>query len=112
MRHGRVAAALLAALACAPAARAAGGCDLDELVGYQLLAGRTVDGYIEEGKQHRGFKGCQLGWTIVFTDNTGVRCKSAGWQDLDVPKAYLFARSKDDMKMCVVDELYDVAPLR
>ena len=92
-------------------ARAA-DCDLDEVVGYTLLASKTIEGRIEEnGERKDDFEGCDFDRVIVFTDNTGVRCTSYGYQYAYRPDAYIFANGRS-MKMCVEDEMYDVMPLR
>jgi hypothetical protein len=87
-------------------------CDLSELVGYTLLAEKTIDGYIENGKKSDDFEGCDFDRVIVFDDNTGVRCMTYSYTYSFRPDAYIFAGSAGSMKMCVEDELYDVAPLR
>ncbi len=113
MRRKRVGVFLaLSLLPANPTPVWAAGCDLSELIGYQVVAGPTIQGYIDQDKQHNGFEGCMPGRNLVFTDHTGVRCKSMGLQHLELPRAYVFARSRSDMKLCVVDMLYDVAPMR
>ena len=68
-------AALLLALALLGARTAsAAGCNLDEVVGYQLEFARTIEGYMDGEERHLGFNGCEPGRILVFTDNTGVRC--------------------------------------
>jgi hypothetical protein len=99
--------ALLGGMATARAA----GCNLDELMHYQIVFAGTVQGYGLNGKQTYGFEGCEPGRVLIFTDRTGLRCKGSGLGHAELPKAWLFARSKDDMKLCVGDTLYDVEPL-
>ncbi len=101
--------ALLGACLTSQAARA-GGCDLGLVVGYQLVMAKTITGYIEGGRKERGFKGCQPDRVLVFADNTGVRCKGVSVQALELPRAYVFARSQTDVKLCVGDDMLDVAP--
>jgi hypothetical protein len=101
--------AVTVACLAAPGARAA-GCDLSLVVGYQLVMMKTISGYIENGRQQRGFQGCQPDRVLVFTDNTGVRCKSVSLQKANLPRAFLFARSQTDIKLCVGDDMLDVAP--
>jgi hypothetical protein len=100
-------ATLLAALAPRPALAV---CDLSQVVGYTLVFGKTVEAYIQEGKRVSGFAGCVRDRVLVFTDNTGVRCREALVHTAALPKAYLFARNANDMKLCVDDDIYDVAP--
>ena len=85
-------------------------CDLSQVVGYTLVSGKTIGGYVEDGKRVAGFAGCTRDRVLVFTDNTGVRCKETFVHSANVPKAYLFAKSANDMKLCVDDDMYEVAP--
>jgi hypothetical protein len=84
-------------------------CDLGEVIGYTLVFGKTVEAYIQDGKRVSGFVGCARDMVLVFTDNTGVRCKETFVHTANLPKAYLFARSPNDMKLCVDDDMYEVA---
>ena len=84
-------------------------CDLSQVVGYTLVFGKTIQGYIEDGKQTEGFEGCTRDRVLVFTDHTGVRCKDTILHTAHLPKAYLFARNNNDLKLCVDDDMYDVA---
>jgi hypothetical protein len=103
--------AAMALLAGIAAARAAGR-DLDAVMGYQLVTARTIEGYIDNDKRHMGFGGCEPGQILVFSDHSGVRCKASVVPvPLAVPKAWVFARSHTDLKLCVGDELYEVEPL-
>jgi len=105
--------AMMLSLAIATPSALAAGCDLDELIGYQLVAKKSVEGYLDDaGREQPGYFGCVAGRVLVFTDRTGVRCRSSGRQQGLMPPAYLFARSRDELKLCVLDELYDVAPAR
>jgi hypothetical protein len=101
-----VALVLMLGLALRPALAA---CDLSQVVGYTLVFGKTVESYIEDGKRVPGFAGCTRDRVLVFTDGTGVRCKETFVHKLDLPSAYLFARTPNDMKLCVGDDMYDVA---
>lgn len=108
------AAIVLGALAslCAFSTAALGDCDLDDLVGYTLIASKTIDGYIEHGKRNDDFEGCDFDRIIVFDDNTGVRCTGYNYSYSYRPTAYIFSQGRGSMKMCVEDELYDIAPIR
>jgi hypothetical protein len=106
-------AVLAAALVLGAAARPAlAACDLSLVVGYQLVFGKVIEGYVEDGKRQHGFSGCTRDRVLVFADNTGVRCKETFVDHAENPKGYLFARSENDLKLCVGDEMYDVAPAR
>ena len=85
------------------------GCDLGRVVGYTLVLSKVVEAYIEGGKRVPGFTGCTPDRVLVFTDNTGVRCKATDVENAELPRAYLFARGPNDMKLCVGNALYDVA---
>lgn len=85
-------------------------CALDGVIGYTLVFAKTIEAYIEDGRRQRGYQGCQPGRVLVFIDNTGLRCKGVSLQKMDIPKGYLFAKSQTDLKLCVGDELMDVAP--
>jgi hypothetical protein len=100
-----VAAALLT-----PLPALAAGCDLGAVVGYTLAHAKTISGFIENGQRTRGFEGCVPGRVLVFTDNTGVRCKGHSRQNIELPRAFLFAKSQTDLKLCVGDEMLEVAP--
>jgi hypothetical protein len=92
-------------------AHAAGRCDLDALVGYQLVFAKPIEGYIQDGTLQKGYEGCELDRVLVFSDHTGVRCKDVVLQHLDeLPTGFLFARNNfGDMKLCVEGELFDVS---
>ena len=87
-----------------------GRCDLNALVGYQVLFGKPIAAYIQDGERKSGYEGCEPDRVLVFADNTGVRCKDIGRQHLDdLPTGYLFARKNlGDLKLCVEGELFDV----
>jgi hypothetical protein len=84
-------------------------CDLGRVVGYQLVFAKVIEGYVEGGKRVNGFTGCNRDRVLVFTDGTGVRCKDVDVASANLPTAYLFAKTQNDMKLCVGDALYDVA---
>ncbi|PPQ36241.1 hypothetical protein [Rhodopila globiformis] len=84
-------------------------CDLSQLIGYTLVFGKTIDGYIQDGKRYSSFQGCTRDRVLVFQDDTGVRCKETFLQTADFPRAFLCARGPNDMKLCVEGYLYGVA---
>lgn len=89
------------------------GCDLDQVLGYQLAWIKTIVGYQDaDGKLHNGFDGCEPDRRIVFSDRTTLRCERTSGTHVDSTKAYVFARNNLDMKMCVKDDLFEVSPLR
>jgi hypothetical protein len=99
-------------LAAGQFAHADGRCDLDTLVGYQIVTAKPIIGYIQDGLRQKGYEGCELDRVLLFTDNTGVRCKDVVRQHLDdLPTGFLFARNNfSDMKLCVDGELFAVSP--
>ncbi len=89
------------------------GCDLDQVLGYQLVWIKTILGYQDgDGKTHSGFDGCEPDRHILFTDKTSLRCEGAAGKHVEATKAYVFARNNYDMKLCVQDDLFEVSPLR
>jgi hypothetical protein len=111
MRARRLASHLAAtALLSAGPVLADGRCDLNTLVGYQLILAKPIESYVEGGTRKKGYEGCQPDRVLVFTDNTGVRCKQIVRQSLNsLPTGYLFARGNlGDLKLCVEGELFDV----
>jgi hypothetical protein len=105
-------AALIVPAVAMAASPARAGCDLARVVGYTLVASKGIDSYVQDGKRVRGFTGCNRDRVLVFTDNTGVRCADTAAQRAELPTAFLFARGPNDMKLCVGDALFDVAPAR
>src|SRR5271165_7549245 len=95
------------ALLTGGSALADGRCDLNGLVGYQILFAKPIESFIQDGVRKRGYRGCEPDRVLVFSDNTGVRCKELVRQNLDeLPTGYLFVRNNlGDMKLCVEGEL-------
>ena len=93
-------------------AYADGRCDLNTVVGYQIVFAKPIAGYIQGGARKRGYEGCEPDRVLVFADNTGVRCKDVVLQHLDdLPTGYLFARNNaGDLKLCVEGQLFAVSP--
>jgi hypothetical protein len=86
-------------------------CDLDDVVGYTLVASRDIVAHLDKGERTDDFEGCDYDRIIVFDDNTGVRCSSYGYSYSYRPKAYVFSNGSS-MKMCVEGEFYDIGPIR
>jgi hypothetical protein len=90
---------------------AGGRCDLDDVVGYEIVLAKPIVGFIQGGKRKPGYEGCEPDRVLVFSDNTGVRCNEVQLQHLDEPPTgYLFFRAKGDLKLCVEGELFSVLP--
>jgi hypothetical protein len=92
-------------------ALADGRCDLNTVVGYQIIFAKPIGGYIQGGMRKKGYEGCEPDRVLVFADNTGVKCKSVVRQHREeLPTAYLFARNNaGDLKLCVDGELFEVS---
>jgi hypothetical protein len=92
---------------------------LEKFVGYTIIATKQVDFRVEDGKKEDGFSGCAHGRDIVFTDGTGLTCKSYGYQYAYRPTAVILAkeigtyggRKLFDLKMVVGDDVYDMKAL-
>ena len=116
MRAVRLACAALRAVLLAFAAMLAGGpaladgkCDLNTVVGYQVLFAKPVQAFIQNSIRKQGYEGCEPDRVLVFTDNSGVRCTGLIRQPRrELPTAYLFAKNMGDLKLCVDGELFDV----
>ena len=87
-------------------------CELSELIGYTMIAEKTVAGFVENGKKSDEFEGCDFDRIIIFDDNTGVRCDTYNYSYSYRPSAYIFANRFGAIKMCVEDELFDVTQIR
>lgn len=88
-------------------------CDLDDLVGYTLIASKYVSGFYKNEEKKSGFEGCDYGRIIIFDDGTGVRCTSYSYSYSYHPKAYIFSDGSS-LKMCVGSSstVYSIGPLR
>ena len=104
-----LAASIMIAGPMIPGPALAAGCDLSRVIGYTLVAQKTIEAYVESGKRTRGFVGCAPERVLIFTDNTALRCQSRGVQVMTLPHAWLFARTQTDIKLCVGDDMYDMA---
>lgn len=90
--------------------------ELDDLVGYTIIASKTIDSWHDDDeKDDSSFNGCSHGRVIVFTDNTTLTCAEYGYQYAYRPTAVILAKqvtfqgkSFYDFKMIVEDEVYDM----
>jgi hypothetical protein len=87
------------------------GCDLDNFVGYTLIASKYVAAHFDKGDKKDGFEGCAYNRVLVFDDQTGVRCTGYSYHYAYHPKAYVFSNGSS-MKACIDDSVFDVGPLR
>lgn len=83
----------------------------DNLMGYTIVVSKTIVAKIDDGVREDGFTGCEYGRIIVFSDETGVKCSSYGYQYAYRPDAILLTNGSS-IKMCVGSELYDVGQIR
>lgn len=81
--------------------------ELRHLVGWTIVATKTIDGE---------FEGCDYDRIISFLDGTRLRCSEYGYTYSYMPEAVLFAKSVTYqgkelrlIKMLVEDELYDMS---
>ncbi|QTH21721.1 hypothetical protein HRJ34_26055 [Rhizorhabdus wittichii] len=86
-------------------------CDLGEVVGWTLIAEKTVEGYVEDGKRDDSYEGCDFDRVLIFTDNTAVRCAEYEYSYAYRPTAYIFANGSL-LKACIDDDWIDIWPLR
>jgi hypothetical protein len=89
--------------------------ELDDLVGYTILASKTVDSWYEDDEQDDSFEGCSHGRVIVFTDGTSLTYAEYGYQYAYRPTAIILGKEINyqnqtfvDFKMVVGDEVYDM----
>lgn len=86
-------------------------CLLDEVVGYTLAASKTITAYIDEdGTRHDGYEGCQFGRTLVFEDETGLKCQIYQYHYAYRPTAYIFVLG-NSIKACIDGDMVDLGPL-
>lgn len=89
--------------------------ELKDLVGYTIIASKTIDRWYDGDKQNNSFNGCSHGRVIVFTDNTTLTCAEYGYQYAYRPTAIILVKefsykgkSFYDYKMVVENEVYDM----
>jgi hypothetical protein len=104
-----IATAILALAVATPCA--AQSCNLDDMVGYTLIARKTIEGRIDNGRRSDDFEGCDFDRIIAFGDNTGVRCTSYSYSYAYRPTAYIWSRGYE-LRMCVNENEYPIGPLR
>jgi hypothetical protein len=87
---------------------AAGAQNVDQYVGYRVVAKKTIVGYVDkDGTGDKSFKGCNFGRKIVFDDNTYLTCTSYGYQYAYRPEAVILVRD-GSWKMLVENESYEM----
>jgi hypothetical protein len=89
--------------------------ELEDLVGYTIIASKTIERWYDDDEKDDSFNGCSYGRIIVFTDGTTLTCAEYGYQYAYRPTAVILAKkityqgkSFYDFKMVVGDEVYDM----
>ena len=89
--------------------------ELADLVGYTIVATKTIEGWKEGRKSGDDFEGCEFDRVILFTDGTALVCREYSYSYSFMPTAVILAkqityqgRSFYDFKMVVDDEVYDM----
>lgn len=115
-RHRLTKLLILASLALPTIANADLADDLEDLVGYVIVAAKTVEGWRDGRKKGDDFEGCEHGRVIVFTDGTALTCNTYSYSYSYRPTAVILAkqfkyqgREVYDFKMVVEDEVYDMS---
>jgi hypothetical protein len=90
--------------------------ELEDLVGYMIVAAKIVDGWKDGRKFGDGFEGCEHGRVIVFTDGTALTCNTYSYSYSYRPTAVILAkqfkfqgREAYSFKMVIDDEVYDMS---
>ena len=86
-------------------------CNLSRLVGYTLIAEKTIEAWIEDGEKKDGYEGCNQGRVLVFTDGTGVMCNDYEYEYAYRHDAFIFSNGSS-LKACIEGDLLDVQLLR
>jgi hypothetical protein len=82
---------------------------LDDLVGYTIIAKKTIKGwYDDDESEENAFKGCSHGRVIVFTDNRILTCAEYGYQYAYRPTAIILSNGSR-YKMIVGNNVYDMS---
>ncbi len=89
--------------------------ELEDLVGYTIIASKTVERWYDDEEKDDAFIGCSHGRVIVFTDSTTLTCAEYGYQYAYRPTAVILAKETTYQgksfyyfKMVVEDEVYDM----
>ncbi len=99
------------------AARADASDVLGDLVGYTVIASKTIDSFVDRGKKKQdGFEGCDFDRVIIFTDGTTVTCRTYNYTYSYRPTAVILGqqipyqgKQVTLLKMVVGDDVYDLA---
>jgi len=86
-------------------------CRLEKVIGYTLVAKKTVTSSIQNDERKDEFSGCEFDRIIVFDDNTGIRCTGYSYHYAYRPEAYLFVNSTRILA-CIDGEWFEAASIR
>ena len=67
--------------------------ELDDLVGYTIIASKTIDRWYDDDEKDDSFNGCSHGRVIVFTDGTTLTCAEYGYQYVKYVPAVVFSHA-------------------
>ncbi len=82
--------------------------DLDDFVGYTIIASKTIEGYQDKnGKKDDSFEGCDYDRLIIFSDDKILICAGYSYHYAYRPKAIILSNGSS-FKMIVGDDVYDM----
>lgn len=92
---------------------------LEQLSGWTIVGSKQISGYVkDDGSEESSFEGCEHGRVLLFSDGSGVRCQSYGYQYAYMPTAIILAKSityegktLTMVKIIVKSQIYDAVPL-
>ncbi|MBW1788376.1 MAG: hypothetical protein JRK53_17430 [Deltaproteobacteria bacterium] len=89
--------------------------ELEDLLGYTIVAIKTIERWYDNDEKDDSFSGCSHDRVIVFTDGTTLTCSEYGYQYAYRPTAVILGKKINyqgksfyDFKMVVGDEVYDM----
>ncbi len=81
---------------------------LSHLIGYTIIASKTVFGYLDNNsKKDDSFEGCNYDRVIIFDDNKTLTCAEYGYQYAYRPTAIIISNGSS-FKMIVGNDVYDM----
>ena len=109
-RPGLIAAAGLLSLLAGSSASADVTSEMSRYVGYTIYGTKTIVSWVSPDRTEKedGFKGCEYGRYIVFSDNTYLRCTGYSYHYAYRPEALLLVRG-NSFVMLVDDEAFEMA---
>ena len=81
---------------------------LGRLVGYKIIASKTIASYQDKnGQKDDSFEGCDYDRVIIFDDDRILTCAGYGYQYEYRPTAIILSNG-NSFKMLVGSEIYDM----